>query len=174
MFSETTVIVHRASVIVTDLLFVYACYRFMTKAKLTSSDSRLTHSEKLKIWFFINYFSLGMFMIDNIHFQYNSMLYALMILSICFMMEVSLRPPTFLDTTNSSLFTGQIHLKRCHVCYMPQLQAHLSLLCSCFWTLLCASDAHQSSGILENNQLPHASFCYNFHLCSQFRADSCL
>ena len=91
VFSETTVIVHRVSVIATDLLFVYACYRFTTKAKLTSSDSRLTHSEKLKIWFFINYFSLGMFMIDNIHFQYNSMLYALMILSICFMMEVSLR-----------------------------------------------------------------------------------
>ena len=56
VFSETTVIVHRASVIATDLLFVYACYRFMKKTKLTSSDSRLTHSEKLKIWFFINYF----------------------------------------------------------------------------------------------------------------------
>ena len=33
-------------------------------------------------------------LIDNIHFQYNSMLYALMILSICFMIEVS-APSTF-------------------------------------------------------------------------------
>ena len=95
IFSLKTVIVHRVSVIASDLLLVYACYRFMRKTKLTQSDSRLTHSEKLKIWFFINYFSIGMFMIDNIHFQYNAMLFALMILSICFMIEVCLSKTSF-------------------------------------------------------------------------------
>ena len=54
-FSVATVRVHRLSVIVSDLLFVYACYRFMRKTKLTPSDGRLTKSEKIKIWFFINY-----------------------------------------------------------------------------------------------------------------------
>ena len=88
-FSVATVRVHRLSVIVSDLLFVYACYRFMRKTKLTPSDGRLTKSEKIKIWFFINYCNLGIFLVDNIHFQYNSMLFALLILSICFMIEVS-------------------------------------------------------------------------------------
>ena len=95
IFGLKTVIVHRVSVIASDLLLVYACYRFMRKTKLTQSDSRLTHSEKLKIWFFINYFSIGMFMIDNIHFQYNAMLFALIILSICFMIEVRLSKTSF-------------------------------------------------------------------------------
>ena len=90
IFSMRIVILQRASVIVSDLLMVYACYRFMSKTKFMTSDSRLTQSEKIKIWFLINYLSVGMFMIDNIHFQYNSMLFALMILSICFMIEVSL------------------------------------------------------------------------------------
>ena len=88
-FSVATVRVHRFSVIVSDLLFVYACYRFMRKTKMTPSDGRLTKSEKIKIWFFINYCNLGIFLVDNIHFHYNSMLFALLILSICFMIEVS-------------------------------------------------------------------------------------
>ena len=89
VFSAATVKVHRISVMVSDLLFVYACYRFMLKTQLTPSDGRLTKSDKIKIWFFINYCNFGLFMIDNIHFQYNTMLFALLILSLCFMVEVS-------------------------------------------------------------------------------------
>ena len=68
VFSAATVKVHRISVMVSDLLFVYACYRFMLKTQLTPSDKRLTKSDKIKIWFFINYCNFGLFMIDNIHF----------------------------------------------------------------------------------------------------------
>ena len=89
VFSAATVKVHRISVMVSDLLFVYACYRFMLKTQLSPSDGRLTKSDKIKIWFFINYCNFGLFMIDNIHFQYNTMLFALLILSLCFMVEVS-------------------------------------------------------------------------------------
>ena len=41
IFSMRIIMLHRASVIVTDLLMVYACYRFMSKTKFMTSDSRL-------------------------------------------------------------------------------------------------------------------------------------
>ena len=61
----------------------------MTKSLKTQSDSRFSDAEKKMIWFYLNYCNLGLFLIDNIHFQYNSMMYGIMLLSVCFIFEVS-------------------------------------------------------------------------------------
>ena len=37
----------------------------------------------------MNYINVGMFIIDNIHFQYNSMMYGLLLVSIAYIFEVS-------------------------------------------------------------------------------------
>ena len=85
--------VQRITVLLSDLVFLYACYRFMTKSLRTETDGRFSGSDKKKIWFYLNYFNVGLILLDNIHFQYNSMMYGIMLLSICFIFEVSI--PSF-------------------------------------------------------------------------------
>ena len=38
-------------------------------------------------FFFINFVNIGLLFLDNIHFQYNSMMYGIMLLSISFIFE---------------------------------------------------------------------------------------
>lgn len=61
----------RSSVIVSDLIFYYACCKLRMPSKL----------------FFVLYCNIGLILLDNIHFQYNSMMYGIMILSINYIRE---------------------------------------------------------------------------------------
>ena len=56
----------RTSVIVSDLVFYFACRKLKLPLKL----------------FFALYCNFGLIILDNIHFQYNSMMYGIMLLSI--------------------------------------------------------------------------------------------
>jgi alpha-1,3-glucosyltransferase len=65
----------RVSVILTDFMWFYAC-------------QRLTQVLNKSKWFFIAvYVNWGLVMIDNIHFQYNSMMYGIMLMSIVYIYE---------------------------------------------------------------------------------------
>lgn len=69
--------------IASDLIFLYGCVRYF-KAEAASAGGRFDLMRCL-----FNYASAALLILDNIHFQYNSMMYGLMILSIAFIKEVS-------------------------------------------------------------------------------------
>ena len=75
--------------IVTDLVFCFGCYR-ACKALETLNGPQTGDGQKLKVLFVLNYVNVGLFLIDNVHFQYNSMMYGLLVLSIAYILEVSL------------------------------------------------------------------------------------
>jgi alpha-1,3-glucosyltransferase len=56
----------RSSVIVSDLVFYFACRKLKLPLEI----------------FFALYCNIGLILLDNIHFQYNSMMYGIMLLSI--------------------------------------------------------------------------------------------
>jgi alpha-1,3-glucosyltransferase len=76
-------------VIVTDLVFCFGCYR-ACKALETLNGPQTGDGQKIKVLFVLNYVNVGLFLIDNVHFQYNSMMYGLLVLSIAYIFEVSL------------------------------------------------------------------------------------
>ena len=69
--------------IASDLIFLYGCVRYF-KAEAASGSGRFDLMRCL-----FNYGSAALLILDNIHFQYNSMMYGLMILSIAYIKEVS-------------------------------------------------------------------------------------
>ncbi|KAK6975359.1 glycosyl transferase [Biomphalaria glabrata] len=80
--SEETVYFQRLSVIVTDFIFFYAVLEF-------KDVSSLSKDLKKKESIFMQYtipvlliFNLGLFIVDHIHFQYNGILFGIMLLSI--------------------------------------------------------------------------------------------
>jgi len=70
-----TVHFQRATVIVTELVLVYALHLFIKSAPAVSK--RQAHAVALSI-----FLSPGLLIIDHIHFQYNGFLYGILILSI--------------------------------------------------------------------------------------------
>jgi alpha-1,3-glucosyltransferase len=65
----------RVSVIVSDLIFFYSCVRMTQVLK------------KGKMFLCALYINWGLVILDNVHFQYNSMMYGIMVLSIVYMFE---------------------------------------------------------------------------------------
>lgn len=73
--SWQTVYFQRMSVIVTELVLVYSLYRFVKTSAI--ADQKLSYAAALSILL-----SPGLLIIDHIHFQYNGMMYGLLILSL--------------------------------------------------------------------------------------------
>eukprot|EP00347_Sterkiella_histriomuscorum_P010558 403375828 len=67
--SLATIYYQRATVIVSDLIFFYACYRYF---KSKSTNGQIKFDTK---YFAFNYLNAGLIILDNIHFQYNSMIF---------------------------------------------------------------------------------------------------
>ena len=84
--ANTCLYFQRVTVIISDLLFCYGCYRICTA--ICGHNSLKNHEKKIAhTIFFLSYFNVGLVMLDNIHFQYNSMMYGIMLLSIAFIIE---------------------------------------------------------------------------------------
>ncbi|KAK9479725.1 glycosyl transferase [Lipomyces japonicus] len=78
--STATIFFQRVSVIASELVLVYALQRYI---KLLPEDKRKpAYAIAMSI-----YFSPGLLLIDNIHFQYNAMMYGILIFSIVSMSE---------------------------------------------------------------------------------------
>lgn len=83
--SDRTIIFQRISVILTDILLIYAIYDF---CKWWSTDRKLSAlpvSDRLiRIFVLMTLviFNFGLIIIDHIHFQYNGMLFGIFLLSI--------------------------------------------------------------------------------------------
>ncbi|KAH6664875.1 glycosyl transferase [Halenospora varia] len=73
--SWQTIYFQRASVIITELVLVYALYLFVQSAP--QALKRPSHAAALSVLL-----SPGLLIIDHIHFQYNGMMYGLLILSL--------------------------------------------------------------------------------------------
>lgn len=73
--SWPTICFQRASVVVTELLLVYALHHFIYNTPLWGQ--KRSHAVALSVLL-----SPGFLIIDHIHFQYNSMMYGLLILSV--------------------------------------------------------------------------------------------
>jgi alpha-1,3-glucosyltransferase len=86
--SNSCIIFQRFSVIISDLLFCYGVYR--TCQALQKMNKSMNTAKTFKVLFALNYINVGLFMIDNIHFQYNSMMYGLLLVSIAYIFEVSM------------------------------------------------------------------------------------
>ncbi|XP_070553632.1 dolichyl pyrophosphate Glc1Man9GlcNAc2 alpha-1,3-glucosyltransferase-like isoform X2 [Ptychodera flava] len=83
--SKATIVFQRLSVIVTDLLFIYAVKEFISTVpvKKTADNSRAEITSQPK--FIITILMVGNFgllIVDHIHFQYNGFLFGFMLLSI--------------------------------------------------------------------------------------------
>jgi alpha-1,3-glucosyltransferase len=81
--SLTVIVYQRATVILSDLMFLYGCIRYF------QADAAQTRGKFDLLRFLFNYGSVALLILDGIHFQYNSMMYGLMILSIAFIKEKS-------------------------------------------------------------------------------------
>jgi alpha-1,3-glucosyltransferase len=79
----SVIVYQRATVIVSDLMFLYGCIRYF------QADAAQIKGKFDLLRFAFNYCSVALLLLDGIHFQYNSMMYGLMILSIAFIKEKS-------------------------------------------------------------------------------------
>jgi alpha-1,3-glucosyltransferase len=79
---QSVVFYQRATVIVSDLLFLYGCIRYFQGEARLRGNGRI---DKVRLAF--NYASAAFLILDNIHFQYNSMMYGLLMLSIAYLKE---------------------------------------------------------------------------------------
>jgi alpha-1,3-glucosyltransferase len=77
--ANTCLFFQRFSVIVSDLLFTYGCYKvamsietlnFPADAKDNTNLNKQNKvsSKTMKIWFALNFLNIGLFLVDNIHF----------------------------------------------------------------------------------------------------------
>lgn len=83
-YSEQSVVFYqRATVILSDLLFLLGCVRYF------QVESRQGNGKIDMIRLVANYASAAFLILDNIHFQYNSMMYGLLLLSIAYIKEGS-------------------------------------------------------------------------------------
>ena len=96
----SVVMYQRATVVVSDLLFAYACVRYF-QAEATA------HKRFDLLRFVFNYASVALLILDGIHFQYNSMMYGLMILAIVFIKEVSITQ-CLIDIIQKSYFSSAL------------------------------------------------------------------
>ena len=71
--------VMRLTVILSDLVYFYACFRLVQSVQ----------KEKQVLSFVAVYVNWGLFLLDNIHFQYNSMMYGILIMAIVYAREQS-------------------------------------------------------------------------------------
>ncbi|GFN77711.1 alpha-1,3-glucosyltransferase [Plakobranchus ocellatus] len=79
--SDATVMFQRVSVILTDFVYYYAIKEFQELAIFnTNKQSGATYSAHLIPILLI--FNFGLFIVDHIHFQYNGILFGIMLLSI--------------------------------------------------------------------------------------------
>eukprot|EP01114_Cavostelium_apophysatum_P021033 TRINITY_DN7220_c0_g1_i1.p1 TRINITY_DN7220_c0_g1~~TRINITY_DN7220_c0_g1_i1.p1 ORF type:complete len:518 (-),score=58.58 TRINITY_DN7220_c0_g1_i1:163-1716(-) len=92
--SYQTVLFQRFTVILTDMVYMLALYTFANSSKC---------SPKAKVIFFgVLAFNPGLLMLDHVHFQYNGMLFGLLLLSIAYICqgEVILGAIVFAVTLN--------------------------------------------------------------------------
>lgn len=93
-FSDETLIFQRSTVIITDLVYLYAAYQWI-KIISSSDDSVIDLRYELKDhWFnqalFLSImlvFSPGLLLVDHIHFQYNGLLSGILLLSLARMVQ---------------------------------------------------------------------------------------
>lgn len=84
--ADTCLYFQRLSVIISDLLFCFGCFRICTA--ICGHGNLKVHENRVACTiFFLSYFNVGLLMLDNIHFQYNSMMYGIMLLSIAYIIE---------------------------------------------------------------------------------------
>lgn len=108
--SWQTVYFQRATVIVTELVLVYALSQFVK----TSQSKKTAHAVALSVLF-----SPGLLIIDHIHFQYNGFLYGILILSI-----VLARNKSGL-LASGFLFAALLCLKHIHLYLAPAYFVYL-------------------------------------------------
>ena len=113
--ATSCVMFQRTTVVVSDFVLFYACYR-ICKGLDKMNEGKPNRKTTMKVLFLLNYINIGLFMIDNIHFQYNSMMYGLLLLSIAFIFEVSYP---------ALIVSGQTDGECCDVRGGAQFQAHL-------------------------------------------------
>jgi len=110
--SWQTVHFQRATVIVTELVLIYALHRFIQSSPTASKKQ--SHAAALSILL-----SPGLLIIDHIHFQYNGFLYGILILSI-----VWARKPSGL-LSSGLLFAALLCLKHIYLYLAPAYFVYL-------------------------------------------------
>ncbi|XP_045204959.2 probable dolichyl pyrophosphate Glc1Man9GlcNAc2 alpha-1,3-glucosyltransferase [Mercenaria mercenaria] len=83
--SEATVVFQRLSVIVTDLMYIYALkelYNYFSSSRKKSADTEDILQSPPLIQAAVLLTNFGLIVIDHIHFQYNGFLYGILLLSI--------------------------------------------------------------------------------------------
>jgi alpha-1,3-glucosyltransferase len=110
--SWQTIYFQRATVIVTELVLVYALHKFVQTS--SASSKGLSHAAALSILL-----SPGLLIIDHIHFQYNGFLYGLLVLSLVLARKQS----TLL--LSGSLFAALLCLKHIYLYLAPAYFVYL-------------------------------------------------
>ncbi|CAL1527996.1 unnamed protein product [Lymnaea stagnalis] len=80
--SEGTVLFQRLSVIMTDFVYYYAVKEFQTINILSKHSPREKDRFSTTIQSIFLIFNIGLFIVDHIHFQYNGILFGIMLLSL--------------------------------------------------------------------------------------------
>ncbi|KAK9455715.1 glycosyl transferase [Dipodascopsis uninucleata] len=109
--SNETIYFQRTSVIVSELALVYALQRYISNFE--ENHRQAAYAVAMSI-----YFSPGLLIIDNIHFQYNGMLFSILIWSLVFMKEKK----TLLSAT---LFTALLCFKHIYLYLAPAYFVYL-------------------------------------------------
>uniref|UniRef100_H2Z9N9 Alpha-1,3-glucosyltransferase n=1 Tax=Ciona savignyi TaxID=51511 RepID=H2Z9N9_CIOSA len=80
--SDQTLWFQRCSVMLTDAVFIYACYRCAKIWKNSTKESEeKSASLKSAVFLILAIFNCGLIIVDHIHFQYNGFLFGLLFLS---------------------------------------------------------------------------------------------
>jgi hypothetical protein len=80
--------------------------------------------------FAFNFVNIGLIILDNMHFQYNSMMYGIMILSIAYIQEVSY------DDLTLGIIIEKILQKCFTIRHITEFQAYLPIFSTMLWYFL--------------------------------------
>ncbi|KFD54588.1 hypothetical protein M513_04533 [Trichuris suis] len=104
--SSGAIMFQRSTVIATDLLYI--CSSFLMSRR----------SKAPQLIFSLLCFNAGLFLVDSVHFQYNSLLFALLLLSVNLMIEGKI-------ICGFALFIVLLHLKHLFLCLLPSYAAYI-------------------------------------------------
>ncbi|KAI6227232.1 putative dolichyl pyrophosphate Glc1Man9GlcNAc2 alpha-1,3-glucosyltransferase [Aphelenchoides besseyi] len=112
--SRSTLLFQRLSVVICDIVFYLGC-AFLSDSSLEKNGESKSYVDRLKFTLFgLLIMNPSLLLLDNIHFQYNSMMYGLFCIAVAFLLRAQWLKSAF-------VFSVLLNFKHIYLYYAPAL-----------------------------------------------------